>query len=312
MSVLAAPVWASVLGVGAVLLAGAYLAAVLDVAWSDLVAGERVRPRQALMAPVRRAALLASQQRIATERPDHQLWALAPAAYAALAAVALTVVPLAPGVVVADLRGGIVLFGAAEALVLGAVYLHGWGPNSGLPLIAGYRFVAAALSYELLSMFVLIAAALPAQSLAVSEIVRSQENLWNVLRQPLGLPLWLVVSLGVTFLGPVDYADSPDLAGGTVAEASGPQRLLWLAARGAMLVTFAALGAAVFLGGWLGPWLPDALWMIGKTVLLLGVLLGLRHLVARPPIERFVSAAWTLLLPLAFLDLLVAGVVALP
>ncbi len=310
--VVASPAWVGVIAIGGSLLAGGYLAAALDELCAALVGGEGGRARLWLVMPARKVALLAQQQRIHTERPDGPLWALAPALYAGLAAVALTVVPLGPRLVVADLRAGIVLFGAAEALVLVAVYLHGWSPNSAMPLVAGYRFVAAALSYELLSMFVLIAAALPAQSLAVSEIVRSQEGLWNVVRQPLGLPLWIVVSLGVTFLGPVNYADSHDLAGGTAAEASGAQRLLWLAARGAMLVTFAALGAAVFLGGWLGPWLPPPLWMILKTVVLLAVLVGLSHLIARPPIERFVGLAWTLLLPVAFLDLLLAGLVALP
>ena len=73
----------------------------------------------------------------------------------------------------------------------------------------------------LVSMFVLIAAALPAQSLALSAIVASQRELWNVVRQPLGLPLFLLVGLSLTLRGPFDYADSADLAGGTSAETSG-------------------------------------------------------------------------------------------
>lgn len=42
---------------------------------------------------------------------------------------------------------------------------------SQLSLIGAYRFVALGLSYELLSMFVLIATALPARSLQVSAMV---------------------------------------------------------------------------------------------------------------------------------------------
>lgn len=156
-------------------------------------------------------------------------------------------------------------------------------------------------------MFVLIATALPAESLQVSAIVRSQEGLWNVVRQPLGLPLWLIVTSGVTFWGPLDVADGRDLASGTSAEVSGRSRLLWQLARGAMLAVFGAMGAAVFLGGWYGPWLPGWAWMLVKTALVVALVVWLGHRVGRVRTERAVTLIWTVLLPLSFLGLLGAG-----
>ena len=226
--------------------------------------------------------------------------------------IGAAVVPFAPGLAVADFRVGIVVWGAAEVLAIVAIFLHGWSPNSLFPLIGAYRFVAVALSYTLVSMFVLIAAALPAQSLQFTEIVQAQQGLWNVVRQPLGLPLFLVVGLGVTFWGPLNVADSSDLAGGSDGETSGSARLVWQVARSAMLVAFAAVAAATFLGGWYGPLLPGWLWMVAKTVLLLLVLVVAGHLLARVPTERLVLVTWTVLLPLSFLDLVVAGLEALP
>src|SRR3546814_9563462 len=85
-------------------------------------------------------------------------------------------------------------------------------------------------------MFVLIAAALPAESLAVSAIVESQASVWNVVRQPPGLLLFLMLGLSLTLRGPFDYADASDLAGGTSAEDSGPARAAWQAARLAMQI----------------------------------------------------------------------------
>jgi NADH-quinone oxidoreductase subunit H len=293
----------------AVLIVGAYTAAVASRAVEALAA--RRSPAGALLQPLRSAALLLRREPNTTERPDAVLWAVAPAAYAALAAAALAVVPLAEGVAIADVRTGIVLFGAAEALVMVAVFLHGWAPNSHLALLGGYRFVALALSYELLSMFVLIAAALPAESLRVSAIVESQAGLWNVVRQPLGLPLWLIVTLGVTFLGPVNVADGADLASGTSVESSGRQRLAWEAARGGMLTVFSLMGAAVFLGGWHGPLLPGWAWIVVKGLVVMLLVLWLRHHVGRVPTERAVGLLWKVGLPLAFLGLLQAGIVAL-
>jgi NADH-quinone oxidoreductase subunit H len=305
-----APLPAVALVVG-VLGVGAYGVAVADRLLYAAVAGQPLDVIATVAAPARDAAALVRRQPVTTEAPDTILWVWAPATYAGLAAMALSVVPLAPGVAIADVRTGIVVFGAAEALAIVAIFLHGWAPNSALPLIAGYRFVGVALSYELLSMFVLIAAALPAESLSIGAIVGSQESMWNIVRQPLGLPLFLVVTAGVTFTGPVGVVDAPDLAGGGAAEHSGAVRLAWSVARAAMLVSFSAAAAAVFLGGWLGPGLPGAVWMALKTTAIAVVVLAGRHLLARVSPERFVRVAWTALLPLAFADLAIAGVVAL-
>lgn len=300
-----APITAVVV-VGVVLVVGGYAVAVLRNLTLQAVSGHRIDVR-VVLEPAARARWLMRQQTVTTERPDAVTWSLAPAIYLGLAAVALGVVPLSAGVAVADVRTGIVVFGAAEALAIVAVFLHGWSPNSPFALVSAYRFVAVALSYELLSMFVLIAAAIPAESLSVGAIIESQSGLWNVIRQPIGLPLWLVVTWGVTFSGPLALVDSADLAGGGGVEDSGVQRLLWAIGRAAMTVVFAAAGAAVFLGGWQGPVLAGWLWMLVKTSVLLGVVVGVGDRLARVSAERFVGLAWSVLLPLAFADLLVAG-----
>ncbi len=306
---LSAPI--AVVVVAAVLGVGAYVSSVTGVLVFRSIARHELRLSSAAILPVRHARHLAHQQIVRTERPDMLLWVLAPAAYLGLAAAALTVIPLSSGVVVADVGTGVVLFGAAEALAIVAIFFHGWSPNSPLALVAGYRFVAVALSYELLSMFVLIGAAIPAESLSIGAIVESQADLWNVIRQPLGLPLFLIVSLGVTFSGPLNVLDSNDLAGGASIEDSGVQRLAWQVARHAMRVAFAACSAAVFLGGWQGPTLPGGVWMALKTLAVIAVLAFLDGFVARISAERFVRMAWGVLLPLAFLDLLIAGLSAL-
>lgn len=291
--------------------AGAYVVAIIDDAIARAAAGEPMELKRTLSGPAREAALLLLQDRTTTERPDAPVWLGAPALLAGLAAAALSLVPLGPAGAVADAEAGIVLFGAAAALVMVAVYGHGWAPNSVLPLIGGYRFVALALSYEMPLALVLIAAALPAQSLSLSAIAASQAELWNVVRQPLGLPLYLIAGLGLAFRGPLDHPDGADLAGGTLVEVSGISRLLWQWARASMLVAVAAVGATVFLGGWLGPWLPGPVWLIVKTLALLMLLVAAGHLLARVRLERFVVIAWAVLIPLALVDVFLSGILLL-
>ncbi|CAN5249569.1 hypothetical protein BH24ACT1_BH24ACT1_03200 [soil metagenome] len=297
--------------VGAVLGAGAYAVAVLDRVGARMVARQPLHLADVAVGPLRQAALLARTRQSSTERPDPQAWTLAPAILAAMAAVAVAAVPFGSSIAVADVDDGIVLFGAAMAVVMVGVYLHGWSANSPLPLVGSYRFIALALSYEMPLALVLIAAALPAESLSVGAIVESQDDLWNVVRQPLGLPLYLVAGTGLAFWGPLNGADGADLAGGTATEVSGPARLAWELARRFVLVAVAVMGAAVFLGGWQGPLLPGSAWMALKTLALLAVLVGAGHRLARVRLERFVVVAWAVLIPLALVDVFVSGALAL-
>ena len=289
------------------MLAGVYFVAILDRWIGSAVAGGALRPRTLLADPFRSAAALLLQQRRTTERPDAHGWAFAPALLFGLAALALVMVPLGPNLVVADPATGFVIFSAAIAFVMIAVFLHGWSPNSTFALHGAYRYGAQALSFQIPFLLAMLATALPAQSLSIVDIVTSQESLWNVVRQPLGLPLYLVVGMGVSFWGPLNLPDAPDLAGGTSVEDGGIGRLLWTVARAAMLVAVAAMGTAGFLGGWWGPLLPGPVWVIVKTVVLLIVFVGAGHLLARIRIERFVLISWALLIPLALLNVFVSG-----
>ena len=284
---------------------GAWLAAVLD-RLAPALWGQRVT-----VAPLSEAAALLVRQRVRTEAPDDINRWLAPALYLALAAVGLSVVPLTPGAAPVESPVGIVVWGSCEALTIVAVFLHGWSPNAPFPLIGAYRYVAIGLPVMLPSMFVLIAAALPAQSLSVTAIVASQAEMWNVVRQPLGLPLFLLVGLTLTLRGPFDFADGADLAGGTSAEDSGPGRALWQLARLTMLVAFSAMAATVFLGGPLGPWLPGPVWLWLKTALVMAVTVLAGHGIARTTPGRMLTLLWVVALPVSFVHLAAAGLVAL-
>ncbi|MBA2530055.1 MAG: NADH-quinone oxidoreductase subunit H [Euzebyales bacterium] len=299
--------WAGLPVVVVALAAGVVLVTVLDAALRAVVAGAALSSTRPLAQPWRRAAVIAVQQRTTTERPDPQAWALAPALLLGLAATMLTVVPLGPSLAVADVPHGIVLFGAAAAMILIPAFLQGWSPNSPFPLLGAYRMFAQGLSSMIPFALVLIAAALPAESLAVGDIVASQQGLWNVVRTPLGLPVYLVTALGLAFWGPLATPAGADLGGGIDLEASGVGLLAWRMGQAGILVGMSAVGASVFLAGWAGPLLPGPVWVVVKTTVLLAVLVASRHLVARVRLERYVVVAWVVLLPLALLDVFITG-----
>ena len=305
------PAWLGWLVVSATIAIGVYASAIVDLAVGRVVAGAPLRWRGVFAEPARSAAALLLTGPVRTERPDARAWALAPALYLGLAAVCLAVIPLSSSGVVADVGAGIVVFGAAQALVVIPVFLHGWSSNSPFPMIGGFRFIAQALSYEMPNLLALLAVTVPAESLSVRDVVLDQQGLWNIVRMPPGLPLFLVAALGLSFWGPLNLPDGPDLAGGSTAEVAGSQLLVWRIARAAMLVATAAMGAAAFLGGWFGPWLPGPVWMLIKTLALLALMITAGHLSARVRPERFVVISWTVLIPIALLNVLLAAAVAL-
>lgn len=302
-----ASVWLAVPAIGVALVAGAYVLALADRLFEGVVAGRRPGWRAAFAGPLEGVALLLLQRTRTTERPDAPAWALAPALLAGLAAAALAMVPLDRDLVAADSASGFVLFSAAIALVMIAVYLHGWSPNSAFALHGAYRYGAQALSFQIPFLLAMLATAIPAQSLSIVDIANAQEDLWNVVRQPAGLPLYLVVGVAVSFWGPLNLPDGSDLATGTSVEDSGLARLLWQLARAAMLVAVAAMGATVFLGAWWGPLLPGPAWVLLKTLALLLLLVASGHFLARVRIEQFVFVAWVILIPLALVNVFVSG-----
>jgi NADH-quinone oxidoreductase subunit H len=212
---------------------------------------------------------------------------------------------------VADLGVGVVWFNAMEVVAWAAVWMAGWGPNSALSLVGGYRFVAQGLAYELPHMFAIITAALGAESLRVTDIVDAQRDLWFVAIMPAAFVAYLISAAAMAFWGPFDAPVGRDLAGGAAAELSGVDRLLFLGGRWLLLVVAAAMAVPLFLGGGAGPLLPAWAWVAVKTAVVLALLVWLRHRFPTVRMDRFTELSWMVLVPLTIAQALVVALVVL-
>jgi NADH-quinone oxidoreductase subunit H len=72
-----------------------------------------------------------------------------------------------------------------------------------------------------------------------------------------------------------------------------------------------SLISILFFGGWLGPWLPPIVWFLLKTFFFICFFILLRASLLRPRIDQLMSWGWKVMLPLALINLLVTGAVAL-
>jgi NADH-quinone oxidoreductase subunit H len=289
---------------------GVWLLATVDRLAGATTAGRG--PGAAVVAPVRSALRLLFKEFRATERPDLGLWLAAPLLLLTLVFAALAIMPLAPGLIGADLSVGVVFFTAMFALVMVAAFAAGWGRNSKYPLTAGYRFIGLMLAYEMPFAITIIAVALPAGSLALGEIVVWQHAvLWNVLLQPAGFLIYLVSALAVAFSGPFELVGSSDLAGGAELELGWAPLLVWRFAHYALLLATSAFAVPLFLGGGAGPLLPDLVWTVLKVLLLASFLVLVGHACVRLRLDWFMKVAWVFLIPLSLLNLFLVGLLML-
>ena len=262
------------------------------------------------VSPLPDVARLLVQRRRTTPAPDALLWRVGGGGLVVVAVLMMAVVPLG-GRVVADLPVGVVWFNAMDVLLWALVWLLGWGAASAPALVAGYRYLAQALAYELPLMFALIPPALAAASLDIRAVVAAQDDRWNVVEMPVAFGVFLVCVAAFAFWGPLSAPAGGDLAGGVLAEVSGVDRLVVLVGRHALLAAGAAFAVPLFLGGDSGPLLPGWLWQLGKTLTVLAVLLVVRHRlpVLRP--ERFAEVGWLVLIPLTLVQVLLTSLLVL-
>lgn len=287
----------TVLAVGT---AALVLGALFAIADSVVLSSGRMR---SAVEPFRSSVRLLAQQRRTTLAPDRLLWRSGVVAVPVLAVLSLAVVPIG-GRTLLSTSADLVWFNAMEALLWAAVWLVGWGPNAVHSLVGAYRFLAQGLAYELPLMFSLITAGLGAGSLRTTDIVATQDDLWFVVTMPVAFVVFLASAAAFAFWGPFSSPSGADIASGVVSELSGVDRLLVQAGRSMLLGATAAMSVALFLGGGAGPWLPEPVWYVLKTLAVIAAVaaIGRRIPVLRP--DRFIEFAWMILIPATLLQAL--------
>jgi NADH-quinone oxidoreductase subunit H len=242
---------------------------------------------------------------------DRTVFRLAPGVAVVPYLVALAAVPLAPGWVALDVSVGIFFVIAVMGVgVLGSL-MGGWASANKYSLLGGLRTAAQLLAYEL--PFVLSAAsvAMAAGTLSLPGIVAAWEPWWLIWQLPAAF-VFFAAGLAELQRPPFDMpiADS-EIIFGAYTEYTGLRFAFFLLAEYAGILLLCALTAVLFLGGWHGPWSESLgwLWTLLKTALVAMVVIWLR--VANPRLreDQLQRFAWTVLVPVALVQLAITGVV---
>ncbi|MBU4373150.1 MAG: NADH-quinone oxidoreductase subunit H, partial [Euryarchaeota archaeon] len=203
-----------------------------------------------------------------------------------------------------------------------SILLAGWASNNKFSLMGAIRAVAQDISYTIPLALAAIAVVIFVGSLSTVDIVNAQEGYWFgiipkwfIFLQPLGFILFLIACIAEMGRIPFDFQESEqELVAGFFTEYSGMKFAMFFLAEYAHLFAVSGIIVTIFLGGWTGPVIPflpieltSLIYFMIKTYAVIFFAMWLRDTVPRVRIDQLLNLGWKNMIPLALLNLLVAG-----
>ncbi|MEL6770919.1 MAG: NADH-quinone oxidoreductase subunit NuoH [Bacteroidota bacterium] len=303
----------------------------------ERVGPNRVGP-QGLLQPFADVFKLIFKEDIRPSESNRFLHSVAPTLMVVIAMTTVAVMPIARGVVVADISVGVLLVLALTSLSVYGITIAGWSSNSKYSLLGGLRSSAQMVSYELgmgaavVSVVLLTAATLRGQgldlaALSMTGIVEAQNSAigvfaWNLFRNPVGFVIFVVCAFAETNRAPFDLPEAEqELVGGYHTEYAGMKFGMFFLAEYVNMFMASVFITTLFLGGYLIPFealLVDAFGLGGPLLVALQVasflakaafcafvFIWVRWTLPRFKYNQLMKLGWVYLLPIAIANILV-------
>jgi NADH-quinone oxidoreductase subunit H len=276
-----------------------------------------------LLQPFADALKLLMKEVVLPQNANRFLFVLAPMLSIMPALAAWAVLPLADGLVIADVNAGLLYVLAMTSMGVYGIILAGWASNSKYALLGALRAGAQVVSYEIAMGFALVGVLMAAGSLNMGEIIQAQQGpIWNWFWLPL-LPLFVVYwisGVAETNRLPFDVAEGEsEIVAGFHVEYSGMAFAIFFLAEYANMILISGLAAILFLGGWyspfeglplLGPlfdWVPGLVWFLLKVCLFLFLYIWFRGTFPRYRYDQIMRLGWKVLIPVTVVWLIVVA-----
>jgi NADH-quinone oxidoreductase subunit H len=207
--------------------------------------------------------------------------------------------------------------------------MAGWASNNKYSLLGAMRSGAQIVSYELSAGLSVLCIIVLTGSLRISSIIAAQENGWWIFKGHIpviiAFVIFIIAVTAETNRAPFDMAEAEsELTAGFHTEYSGMKFALFFLAEYVNIFIACALGATLFLGGWMplhiGQWdgfnhimdyIPSSIWFMGKTFFLIFVIMWFRWTFPRLRIDQLLNLEWKYLLPISMINLLLVTLMAI-
>ena len=262
------------------------------------------------------------------DRADKLLYLLAPFLVIIASVGTFSFLPWNNGAAVLDFNVGIFLMTAISSIGVVGVFLAGWGSNNKYSVISAMRGAVQMISYEMSLCLCMITAVILTGTMQISGIVEAQTGPWQWLifkghiPALIGFLLFLIAGNAEANRGPFDLAEAEsELTAGYHTEYSGMGFGYYYLAEYLNLFVISGIAATVFLGGWapvnvgiaafdgLMNYIPGIVWFMGKTFLVVWLLMWVRWTFPRLRIDQILALEWKYLMPLALINLVLMTIV---
>ena len=235
------------------------------------------------------------------------IFVLAPIVTMTLALIAWAVIPFSATKVLADINVGILYLFAVSSLGVYGIIMGGWASNSKYPFLGAIRSAAQMVSYEVSIGVIIINVLLCVGSLNLNDIVLAQKNLWFVIPLFPMFVIFFISALAETNRPPFDLPEAEaELVAGYQTEYSGMMYAMFWLGEYANILLMCAMGAILFLGGWMSPieiypftLVPGAIWLILKILFLFILFALVKAIVPRYRYDQLMRLGWKVFLPLS-------------
>ena len=235
------------------------------------------------------------------------IFILAPIVTMTLALISWAVIPFSTTQVLADINVGILYLFAVSSLGVYGIIMGGWASNSKYPFLGAIRSAAQMISYEVSIGVIIINVLLCVGSLNLNDIVMAQENLWFVIPLFPMFVIFFISALAETNRPPFDLPEAEaELVAGYQTEYSGMMYAMFWLGEYANILLMCAMGAVLFLGGWLSPidfypfnLIPGVFWLIFKILFLFILFALVKATVPRYRYDQLMRLGWKIFLPLS-------------
>jgi NADH-quinone oxidoreductase subunit H len=238
----------------------------------------------------------------------------------------MVVIPWGGRLQVADLNVGVFFVAAISSLSVIGLIMAGWASNNKYALLGGMRSAAQIVSYEIPAVMLLLVPVMIAGSLSLQDLVAVQagglQN-WLLFRyfplMPIAFVAFFVAGMAECNRTPFDIPEAEsELVAGFHTEYSGFFFAMFMMAEYTEMFVISAVTAVLFLGGYLTPFPGGFLqtlgpvplgwfWLIFKAWSLIFVMMWLRWTLPRMRVDQLMHVAWKVLLPIAFVLVVVTG-----
>lgn len=286
---------------------------------------------------------LIQKEDIVAKDNDKLLFNIAPVVVFTGSYAAFAVIPFSSIFIGSPLDLGVFYIVAVTGLSVAGILMAGWASNNKYSLLGSMRSVAQIVSYEIPTVLVFLSLVMITNTMSLQTLSEMQtSNIWNWfifggpgtdLSKFLLIP-FMIIGFLVIYIStlaevnrtPFDIPEAEsELVSGYHTEYSGMKFAMFFLAEYANMFAVSAIVVAIFLGGYqspfgyLGnlfnaPWLipiEQFFWFTAKGIFFVFVQMWLRWTLPRLRVDQLMTTSWKYLIPIAFVNLIIIGLITL-